>query len=270
MKESEKEKRVVFKFGGSSLQTMGRIRNVALLCKKNRPSAVIVSAQYKETERLVELANSICSSKHLPEYDLLVTTGEQKSVALLCLAMREVGLNPYPLFGGHAGLITDAAFSEALIQAVHPQRLIDIISKKYIPVIAGFQGITQDGQISSLGRGGSDITAVAIAASIKAKECVIYSDVDGIYSIDPKLTSNATPLPYIDKNSLLELAINGSKVVHNRSIKIAIDKKIDLAFKNTFTDLAKTKIVNLGSNMNCSAPFERGKVRSITFVENKF
>ena len=180
----------VFKFGGTSMGSLERIEHVAELCVKHRPSCVVVSAMAGETNRLVGLARGISERTDVPEYDMLVATGEQVSVALLSFALRKRGITPAPMLGSHAGIKTDSLFSRAHILSVDKEAIVKQIADGALPIIAGFQGTNEEGQFTSLGRGGSDTSAVAIAAGIGAKDCVIYTDVDGVFTTDPRISNS--------------------------------------------------------------------------------
>jgi aspartate kinase len=241
--------KTVFKFGGTSMGSAERIEHVAAICARARPSAVVVSAMAGETNRLVTLAKSISDRTDVPEYDLLVASGEQVSVALLCLALRKQGLKPHPMLASQAGIRTNAKHSKALIQSVEQDWILQKVAEGYLPVVAGFQGVTEEGMFTSLGRGGSDTSAVAIAAAIGAKTCVIYTDVDGVYTTDPRVCSNAKIIRRICYEEMLEMASQGSKVLHIRSVQLAAKFGIDLWVKNTFSEDKGTQMIEGGSKM---------------------
>jgi aspartate kinase len=236
--------RPVFKFGGTSMGSLERIENVANLCAQHRPSAVVVSAMAGETNRLVGMAKHFTDQTDSPEYDLLVASGEQVSVALLSFALRKKGLNPIPMLAAHAGIVTNDLHSRATIQSVNKEAILKQIDAGGIPIIAGFQGVTQDGQFTSLGRGGSDTSAVAIAAGIGAKECVIYTDVDGVFSADPRICPKARIIRRIRHEEMLEMASQGSKVLHIRSVQLAAKWEIRLFVKNTFSQDEGTEMIS--------------------------
>ncbi|WGL60880.1 aspartate kinase [Pigmentibacter sp. JX0631] len=225
----------VFKFGGTSMGSIERIEHVADLCLKLKPSAIVVSAMSGETNRLVSLANKISERIDVPEYDMLVASGEQVSVSLLSLALRKRGIEPMPMLAPTAGILTDAQFSRANILQVKGEAIKIALEKGLLPVIAGFQGVTEDGQLTSLGRGGSDTSAVAIAAGIGAKECIIYTDVDGVFTTDPRICKKARIIRKINYEEMLEMASQGSKVLHIRSVQLAAKWGIRLVVRNTFS-----------------------------------
>jgi aspartate kinase len=232
----------VFKFGGTSVGSVERIEHVAALCARLRPAAVVVSAMSGETDRLIQLSGLISPRVDVPEYDLLITSGEHVTVALLCAALRKRGIEPRPLLGFQAGLRTDSLFSRARIAGIDRARLLMPIARGQLPVIAGFQGITSDGQITSLGRGGSDTTAVAVAAGLGIRECVIYTDVDGVYSADPRLCPRARLLRRVHPSEMLEMASQGSKVLHLRSVHLAAKCGVRLRVRNTFNQSEGTMV----------------------------
>ena len=234
----------VFKFGGTSMGSVERIEHVAEICLKLKPSAIVVSAMAGETNRLISLGASVFPRTDVPEYDLLVGSGEQVSTALLCLALRKRGANPAPMLAPSAGIITSADFSKAQILMIKKEMILSKIQQGFLPVIAGFQGFTEDGQMTSLGRGGSDTSAVAVCAGIGAKECVIYTDVDGVFTTDPRLCSKARIIPRISAEEMLEMASQGSKVLHTRSVYLAAKWGIRLTVKNTFSDSEGTTMIS--------------------------
>lgn len=225
----------VFKFGGTSMGSIERIEHVAELCAKLKPSVVVVSAMSGETNRLVNMGKQILNKSDVPEYDMLVASGEQVSVALLSLALRKIGVVPVPMLASQAGILTDTQFSRASILKIHKELICQHIAAGKLPVIAGFQGVTEDGQLTSLGRGGSDTSAVAIAAALNAKNCVIYTDVDGVFTTDPRICSKARIIKEINYEEMLEMASQGSKVLHIRSVQLAAKWDINLSVKNTFS-----------------------------------
>jgi aspartate kinase len=233
----------VFKFGGTSMGSLERIEHVAHLCAKLRPSAIVVSAMSGETNRLVGMGKSILNRTDVPEYDMLVASGEQVSVALLSLALRKIGIEPVPMLASNAGIYTDTHHSRASILSIESEFISKEIRSGRVPVIAGFQGVTKDGKLTSLGRGGSDTSAVAVAAAIGAQECVIYTDVDGVFTTDPRIYSKARILEKINYEEMLEMASQGSKVLHIRSVQLAAKWNIRLTVKNTFSESRGTQML---------------------------
>lgn len=253
----------VFKFGGTSMGSIQRIEHVAELCLKLKPSAVVVSAMSGETNRLVALAHEISERTDVPEYDMLVASGEQVSVSLLSLALRKRGIEPAPMLAPTAGILTDSQFSRANILKVKGDAIKSALENGFLPVIAGFQGVTEDGQLTSLGRGGSDTSAVAIAAGIGAKECIIYTDVDGVFTTDPRICKEARIIRKINYEEMLEMASQGSKVLHIRSVQLAAKWGIRLVVRNTFSDDEGTEMSTIDS------PIEGEIVSGIAASQNE-
>jgi aspartate kinase len=240
---------VVKKFGGTSVGDPSRIRQVAKLVDgyiSSHPDdqvVVVVSAMSGETDRLIALAKS-CVSKPTPrELDVLVSTGEQVTVALLSMALHELGRKAGSLLGSQVGINTNSEFSNAEILTVSNERLIAELSKGSIPVVAGFQGIDLDGNITTLGRGGSDTTAVAVAAALRAAACYIYTDVEGVFSADPRIVRDPVMLERISHEEMLELSSLGAKVLHPRSVEFAMRYSVPLVVLSTFKPGPGTWIV---------------------------
>ncbi len=217
---------IVQKFGGTSVSDPVRIRRAAQRVADARGSGfevvVVVSAMGKTTDELIALAEQVSTSPDRRELDMLMATGEQASVALLAMALRELGCPASSLTGGQAGLRTDGVHGRARITRIECGRLERLISRGEIPVVAGFQGTSDEGEITTLGRGGSDTTAVAIAAALRVAEaggyCEIFTDVDGVYTADPRLVRSAVKLPRISYEEMLELAMLGAGVLHARAV----------------------------------------------------
>lgn len=240
---------VVKKFGGTSVGDIERIRNVARLVEgfqKRHPDtrvAVVVSAMAGETNRLIELAKSCVKDPSPRELDVLLATGEQVSTALLSMALLERGVQAQSLSATQARIETDKRFTNAQIQDIDGPRIRALIESGIVPVIAGFQGVDPDGNITTLGRGGSDITAVALAASLKAEACFIYTDVEGVYSTDPRICAKARPLRRVCHEEMLEMASLGAKVLHPRSVYFAMRYEVPLVVMSTFNPGQGTWIV---------------------------
>lgn len=240
---------VVKKFGGTSVGDPSRIRQVAKIVDgylTRHPSdqvVVVVSAMSGETDRLIGLAKS-CVSKPTPrELDVLVSTGEQVTVALLSMALHELGRGARSMLGSQVGIITNSEFSNAEIITVSNQSLLAELAKGLIPVVAGFQGVDSDGNITTLGRGGSDTTAVAVAAALKASACYIYTDVEGVFSADPRIVKDPLMLRRISHEEMLELSSLGAKVLHPRSVEFAMRYSVPLVVLSTFKPGPGTWIV---------------------------
>lgn len=231
---------IVQKYGGSSVGTLDRIRHVADKVIKTKASGhdvvVVVSAMYGETDRLIQLANSLTQAPHAREYDVLIATGEQTSMALLSMAINAQNVLAKSLTGAQVGVRTDNVHTKARILEVKTESIQKHLKDGYIVVIAGFQGVNDHGDLTTLGRGGSDTTAVAIAAALKADECQIYTDVDGVYTTDPHYFPNAKLIPYICFEEMLEMASLGAKVLQMRSVELASRHQMPIRVLSTFSD----------------------------------
>jgi len=238
---------VVKKFGGTSVGSLERIENVAERVLRDRARGqlpiVVASAMSGETNRLVKLANDIDPYYRGPAYDMLLASGEQVAISLLAIAFEKRGVKAAPLLAHQVGIQTDAIFSKARIVSIDTQRLNRLIEADCIPIVAGFQGITEDDQITTLGRGGSDTTAVALAAAIGAKECEIYTDVPAVFSADPRLVPKAREIQKLSFEEMMEMASLGSKVLHFRSVEIAAKYKIKIHLRSTFEEREGTWVV---------------------------
>jgi aspartate kinase len=237
---------LVLKFGGTSLGSTNRISAVADIVKNASKEAfpvVVVSAMSGETDRLINLAHSFGSDPNKREFDALISTGEKVSASLLSIALNQVGLKARSLSAAQVGMKTTAQFSRAKILDLNNDIIFTTIRDGYIPIITGFQGITDEGDTTTLGRGGSDTTAVAIAASIKAKRCDIYTDVDGIYTTDPRIVPEAKKLDSITMEEMLELAGQGAKVIQIRAVEFANKYQVPLRVLSSFEPGSGTLIL---------------------------
>ena len=216
---------IVCKFGGTSVASPERIRNVAkrLIRRKQEGHQVVavVSAMGKTTDELVGLAAAVNPNPPTREMDRLLSTGEQVSMSLLAMAIEARGYSAMSFTGRQAGIVTDNTHNKAKIVSVDSKRILDALDAGYIPVVAGFQGIDANGDITTLGRGGSDTTAVAVAWGINADVCEIYSDVDGVYSADPRVCPHARKLDEISYDDMLEMSAAGSGVLQMRAVEFA-------------------------------------------------
>jgi len=238
---------VVMKFGGTSVGSIEKIKNVALKivkAKRDGKSVIVtVSAMGGETDRLIGLLKSISENYNLREYDTLVSTGEQVSTALLTQAIIELGFDAVSLTGRQIGMLTDTSHAKARINEINEDRLKNESSMGKICVVAGFQGVNPDtGDVTTLGRGGSDTTAVAVAAAVGANVCEIYTDVDGIYTADPRIVKNVKKLDKISYKEMLELSSLGAKVLHSRSIELAMKYSVDLMVLSSLEDKPGTLV----------------------------
>ena len=218
--------RIVQKFGGTSVGNISKIKKVCELIKKefeNGNQVVVVSsAMSGETNKLVDLAENFDVTNNKKEYDMIVSTGEQISIALISMALKEIGMHAKPLLGWQVPIIGSKEQTKAKINKIDNKLILKIINNNEIPIIAGFQGVDDDNNIVTLGRGGSDTSAVAIAAAISADRCDIYTDVDGIYTCDPRMVSKAKKLERISYEEMLEFASLGAKVLQTRSVEMAM------------------------------------------------
>jgi aspartate kinase len=231
---------VVQKYGGSSVANPERIRRVARRAAAVRDEghkiAVVVSAMGDTTDELVGLVKEITDSPEERELDMLLSTGEQISIALLAMAISEIGRPVISLTGAQAGIKTDSVHTKARISNIDTSRIQKEFSRNNIVVVAGFQGVDQSGNITTLGRGGSDTTAVALAVALKADLCEIYTDVDGVYTTDPHMVPEARKLDMISYDEMLELANLGAAVLHPRAVELAMKYKMSLVVRSSFND----------------------------------
>ena len=252
---------LVQKFGGTSVATAERIESVAdkISGFHNRGNniVVVVSAMSGETNRLIELANRIDKTASSREMDVLLSTGEQVTVALLCIALHKRGCKAKSYVGSQVPILTDNAYSKARILDIESSLLQKDLAKGQVIVVAGFQGIDDQGNITTLGRGGSDTTAVALAVALKAEECQIYTDVDGVYTTDPRVVENARRLDSITFEEMLEMASQGSKVLQIRAVEFAGKYKIPLRVLSTFNEGSGT-LITLEDNLNMEKPIVSG------------
>ncbi len=236
----------VMKFGGSSVGTTERMGRVAqrIVEKKLQGDrvVVVVSAMGDTTDDLIDKANEINANPPAREMDMLLTTGEQISVALLSMAIHKLGHGAKSYTGWQAGIVTEAMHGKAKIGDISPERILASLEDGNIVIVAGFQGMTEDGEITTLGRGGSDTTAVALAAAVNADVCEIYTDVDGIYSTDPRVVKCARKLNEISYDEMLELAHLGAAVLHPRAVEYAKHNKVNLVVRSSFTNNAGTLV----------------------------
>jgi len=229
---------VVQKFGGSSMADAECIQRVARIVKsekvKGNAVVVVVSAMGKTTDALVELSKQITLTPSEREMDMLMSTGEQVSVAMLAMALHVIGVDAISMTGAQVGIRTDALHTKARIVEINSEKLLKKLKEGKVVIVAGFQGVDAEDNITTLGRGGSDTTAVAIAAAIKAEVCDIYSDIDGVYTADPRIVLDARKLPTITYDEMLELAAAGAKVMHSRSIEFAKKYNVVVQVRSSF------------------------------------
>lgn len=240
-------KLIVQKFGGSSVANVERIQNVARRIvnykKKGSNIVAVVSAMGDTTDEIIDLAYKITDTPPEREMDMLLSTGEQISVALLSMAINKLGEEAISFTGGQVGIFTDKNFTKARITKINADRIREQLKGGKIVIVAGFQGITPDQDITTLGRGGSDLTAVALATALKADECEIYTDVEGIYSADPRIVPSTKKLKEITFDEMLEMASLGAQVLQPRSIEIAKKFNIPLHVRSSFNENTGTLIL---------------------------
>jgi aspartate kinase len=258
---------IVQKYGGTSVGSLERIQQVAekvIIAKQQGLDVIVVlSAMSGETDRLIQLAKAIHQSPNPREYDALVSTGEQVTIALLCIALHSRGFEAKSYTGWQAGIETCGTHKKARINRICGKYIREDLAKGKIPVVAGFQGIDNLGNITTLGRGGSDTTAVALAAAFNAKECQIFTDVDGVYTTDPRIVPEARRLPVITFEEMLELASLGAKVLQIRAVEFAGKYNVPIRVLSTFEEGAGTLITFEDTGM------EQALVSGIAFDRNQ-
>lgn len=241
--------RIVQKFGGSSLADTERLRRAARIAleakRRGHELLLVVSAAGDSTDEMIRLAESLAPHPPAREMDALLATGEQRSAALMAITLAALGAPARSFSGWQAGLITEERHGGAQLLLAAPERLLHSLAAGEIPVVAGFQGVTPSGAVATLGRGGSDTTAVALAAALEAGRCEIYSDVDGVYTADPRLIPAARLLPEADSRDLLALAEGGAQVLHAASLRLAIAHRQRLTLLSSFTGAAGSEVALL-------------------------
>ena len=230
---------VVQKYGGTSVADPDRMRNVARHIAETRAKGIdvvaVVSAMGKATDNLVELARQVSSNPQGREMDMLLTTGERISMSLLCMALHDVGCDAMSFTGSQVGIITDTSHTKAKILEIKGDRVREALSAGKVAVVAGFQGVSTDREITTLGRGGSDTTAVALAAALQADACEIYTDVTGVFSADPRMVPQARKIQYLSFDEMLEMAGAGSKVLALRAVEFARNHNVPIHVRSSFT-----------------------------------
>jgi len=244
---------IVQKYGGTSVGTVERIHRVADRVadakKAGHDLVVVLSAMSGETDRLLRLAHEVTASPDERELDMLLSTGERVTIALLAMDLRGRGINAQSFTGRQVGIITDSSHTKARIARVTAERIREALAEGIIPVVAGFQGINERNDVTTLGRGGSDLTAVALAAALKADRCVIYTDVDGVYTADPNIVPSARRLDRVSYEEMLELARLGAKVLQSRSVEFAAKHGVPLEVKSSFKEGQGTLVVTEDTDM---------------------
>ena len=251
---------LVQKYGGTSVGTPGRIHRVADRIVQTRRSGadlvVVVSAMGDATDELLDLAAKVSDRSHPRELDMLLTAGERISMALLSMAVNDRGQEAVSFTGSQSGIVTDTSHTRAKILEVRADRIRDELSRGRVVIVAGFQGVSRDREVTTLGRGGSDTTAVALAAALGAEECEIYTDVEGVYTADPRVVHGARKLKNLSYDEMLELASLGAKVLHNRSVEIARRFGVPIHVRSSFSS-------NEGSRIRKGESMERVVIRGI-------
>ena len=237
---------IVKKYGGSSLSSLAKLRSIAKIVHESHSYAdhklvIVLSAMGSSTDNLVDLSKKAVKEANPRDFDMLLSTGEQVSIAMLSMLINNLGGRAVPLTGWQAGIKTDSSHTNARIKAINTKRIRAELRKSNIVIIAGFQGQTSDNNISTLGRGGSDTSAVAIAAAIKADFCDIYTDVDGVYTTDPNKVPDAKRLDKISYEEMLEMASLGAKVLQTRSVETAMNNDVVLRVLSSFSDIGEKK-----------------------------
>lgn len=264
--------RIIVKFGGTSVADPARIEKAAdkvlAEVKRGHQVGVVVSAMAGVTNQLVAYCGEIVANLNSGEYDAVVASGEQITTGLMALALQKRGLNAQSFMGWQVPIITNDYHGRARIDDIPPENLNAVLSANCVPVVAGFQGITKEGRITTLGRGGSDTTAVALAAALKADRCDIYTDVDGVYTSDPRMVPKAQKLPRISYEEMLEMAALGAKVLHPRSVELAMAWNVPLQVLSSFnaeigSDLPGTQVVREDDIM------EKQIVNGVTYSRNE-
>jgi aspartate kinase len=239
---------IVQKYGGTSVGTIERIRAVAERVKRTADQGhelvIVVSAMSGETNKLIEMAHSFSKTPATREMDMLLSSGERVTCALLSIALNELGCTAIAMTGRQAGIVTDSVHTKARIREIPREPVLNRVCDGKIVVIAGFQGVTPDGDVTTLGRGGSDLTAVAIAGAIGADLCEIYTDVDGVYTTDPRIEEKAKKLNLISYDEMLEFSSLGAKVLQNRSVELAKKLSVKVVTRNSFNENEGTTIMD--------------------------
>ncbi|HWU35323.1 MAG TPA: aspartate kinase, partial [Methylovorus sp.] len=245
---------IVQKYGGTSVANPERIKNLASRVARYKALGhqvvVVVSAMSGETNRLIALAKEIMPTPDPRELDVMVSTGEQVTIGLTAMALMDLGIKAKSYTGSQVRIVTDSAFTKARILHIDESRIRADLNAGYVVVVAGFQGVDEQGNITTLGRGGSDTTGVAIAAALKADECQIYTDVDGVYTTDPRVVPEARRLKSITFEEMLELASQGSKVLQIRSVEFAGKYKVKLRVLSSFEEEGDGTLITFEENDN--------------------
>ncbi|MEE8125235.1 MAG: aspartate kinase [Nitrospirales bacterium] len=243
----------VQKFGGTSVGSMKRIHNVAQLIDKTyrdgHQLVVVLSAMSGETDRLMKMARELSVDPDDRELDVLLSSGERVTIALMAMKLQSLGIKARSFTGRQVGIVTDSAHTKARISRVDTERVRRALAERVVPIVAGFQGINEASDVTTLGRGGSDLTAVVLAAALKADACVIYTDVDGVYTADPNIVPSARRLEKISYEEMLEFASLGAKVLQTRSVELAAKHQVPIEVRSSFQDGPGTRVVKEDEDM---------------------
>ena len=246
-------KLVVLKFGGTSVADVSQIKKIAIKVKNEvnlgNKVIVVVSAMAGVTNNLIDLVKSISETPSYSEYDVVVSTGDQVTSALLAIALDSLNIKARSWLGWQVPIISNKSYGKAVIEDIKTDKILDFLKKNQVAIISGFQGVSKDNRITTLGRGGSDTSAVAIAAAFSAERCDIYTDVDGVYTTDPRIVKSAKKLDLITYEEMLELASQGAKVLQTRSVALAMKYNVKLRVLSSFEDLPGTSIIKEEKNM---------------------
>jgi len=243
----------VQKFGGTSVGSIERIQHVAQLIEKTyregHQLVVVLSAMSGETDRLMTMARELSTDLDDRELDVLLSSGERVTIALMAMMLKSLGVNARSFTGRQVGIVTDGAHTKARVSRVDTKRVRAALQDGVVPIVAGFQGMNEASDVTTLGRGGSDLTAVALAAALKADTCFIYTDVDGIYTADPNMVPSARRLEKVSYEEMLELASSGAKVLQTRSVELAAKHHVPLEVRSSFQDGPGTRVVKEDTDM---------------------
>ena len=256
---------IVQKYGGTSMGSPERIRNVARRVAKWKAQGndlvVVVSAMSGETNRLIALAKEVQADPDPRELDVVISTGEQVTIGLLAMALKGIGLDAVSYTGSQVKIVTDSTYTKARIQSIDEHNIREDLAAGRVVIVAGFQGVDEDGNITTLGRGGSDTSGVALAAALKADECQIYTDVDGVYTTDPRVVADARKLDRITFEEMLEMASLGSKVLQIRSVEFAGKYKVKLRVLSSFEEEGEGTLITVEDDID----MEKAVISGIAF-----
>lgn len=264
---------IVQKYGGSSVADIEKLKKIARIIasvkQQGHDVVTVVSAMGKTTNQLIEMAKSLSPNPERRELDMLLSTGERITMALLCIALNDLGIRAISLTGSQAGIITNDRYNDASVIEVRPFRVQDELAKGQVVVIGGFQGVSYKRDITTLGRGGSDTSAVALAAALNAERCEIYSDVDGVYTADPNLIKDAKHLPEISYEQIQEMAEAGAKVLNAQAVQFAKKAKIAIYARSTFDSVRETIVREMAptGKQEIIGVVQENEIAKITFIK---